>query len=49
MIEKDLLPMLCVQCSMPVEDDRRCYAHPTCHACLPPAPQLPIVEGSEEW
>jgi hypothetical protein len=29
----------CVQCGKPVEKTRRCYAQPTCYACLPP-PQI---------
>lgn len=37
-------PVACRQCSKPVEDGRRYYAVPTCHACLPPPPQLPTIE-----
>ena len=29
----------CVQCGKNVEPTRRCYAQPTCHACLPPPPE----------
>lgn len=34
---------LCVQCGNAVEEDRYCYALPTCHACLPPPEPLSIV------
>jgi hypothetical protein len=37
----------CVYCDKPVEENRRCYAIPTCYACLPPPPSLPVVELSE--
>jgi hypothetical protein len=36
------LPIPCVYCDKPVEENRRCYAIPTCYACLPPPP--PVVE-----
>ena len=32
--------VLCVQCGSVVEDGRRCYATPICHACLPPPEPL---------
>lgn len=34
----------CARCGEPVEEDRRCFAAPECHACLPPPPDLPTVE-----
>lgn len=33
----------CRQCGGPVEDDRKCYDRPTCHACLPPPAPLKLV------
>jgi hypothetical protein len=36
-------PVACESCGQPVEDDRRCYAHPTCYACLPPPSPLPAL------
>lgn len=33
-------PVPCARCARPVEEARRCYATPTCHACLPPPPPL---------
>lgn len=35
-------PVGCAQCGHEVEDDRRDYAVPTCHACLPPPEPLPV-------
>lgn len=35
-------PCYCVECGEPVEDDRRVYGWPTCHACLAPPEPLPI-------
>lgn len=34
---------ICVDCGKPVEERRECYVIPTCYACLPPPPPLPIV------
>lgn len=34
----------CVDCGKPVEEARRCYAFPTCFACLPPPPELPVLQ-----
>lgn len=34
----------CRQCGLAVESERRCYAIPTCYACLPPPEPLPIAE-----
>ena len=34
-------PVFCA-CGRPVETARRCYAIPTCYACLPPPPPLPV-------
>lgn len=39
-----LMPIACRTCGMPVELARRCYAIPTCYACLPPPPPLAIIE-----
>lgn len=36
-------PPLCHICGKPAEEQRRCWANPTCYACLPPPPPLPIV------
>lgn len=36
----------CVTCSKPVEENRKCYAHPTCYACLPPPAPLPVAAVS---
>jgi len=38
----------CVQCGKPVEKERHCYALPTCYACLPPPPPLPIVSFTKK-
>jgi hypothetical protein len=32
----------CKQCGQEVEDERVCYATPTCFACLPPPAPLPV-------
>jgi hypothetical protein len=40
---RDRSPAACESCGRPVEADRLCYARPTCHACLPPPPPLPVV------
>lgn len=32
----------CVRCGQPVEQGREEWAHPTCHACLPPPAPLPV-------
>lgn len=32
----------CSQCGGPVPDDRRDYAWPMCHGCLPPTKPLPV-------
>jgi hypothetical protein len=32
----------CRSCGEPVEPARRCYAIPTCYACLPPPEPLPV-------
>ena len=37
-------PLICRSCGKVAEEDRRCYAQPTCHACLPPPPALPVLE-----
>ncbi len=34
---------LCNGCGKPVEEARYCYAIPTCYACLPPPPELPVL------
>ena len=36
---------VCVQCGNSVEEARRCYAHPTCFACLPPPAPLPVSDN----
>lgn len=36
-------PRYCTTCGKPVERARRCYATPTCYACLPPPRPLPVV------
>lgn len=33
----------CVKCGGPCTSDRWVYAHPTCHACLPPPEPLPVA------
>lgn len=35
-------PFMCRSCGREVEPARRCYAVPTCFACLPPPPPLPV-------
>ncbi len=35
-----LFPILCRTCGQPVETERRCFAIPTCFACLPPPPPI---------
>lgn len=35
---------VCVQCSKKVEKDRRCFAQPTCHGCLPPPPPIDEIQ-----
>lgn len=37
-----LFPIRCNSCGKLVEQARRCYAIPTCFACLPPPEPLPI-------
>lgn len=39
----------CVQCGKPVEEERRCYAIPTCFACLPPPEPLPVCPVAERF
>jgi hypothetical protein len=34
----------CACCGREVEEARRCYASPTCYACLPPPEPLPVRE-----
>jgi len=41
-------PAACVQCGRDVEPLRRCYAHPTCYACLPPPEPLTVVAPSAD-
>lgn len=36
-------PIPCESCGKPVEEPRECYAIPTCYACLPPPPPLPVA------
>ncbi len=36
--------MPCRSCMGPVEEDRKSYAIPTCHKCLPP-PKLERIQG----
>lgn len=36
-------PFACRRCGREVEPVRRCWANPTCEACLPPPPPLPVV------
>lgn len=38
-----LFPIPCRTCGKLVEPERRCYAIPTCYACLPPPKALPLV------
>ena len=38
----DLARTLCRKCGRTVEPERECYAIPTCFACLPPPPPLPV-------
>jgi hypothetical protein len=35
--------MACATCHGPVEVDRKSYAIPTCHKCLPPPPPLAVA------
>ena len=37
-------PLTCRSCGGPCEEDRRCYARPTCHRCLPPPPALDVLQ-----
>jgi len=34
----------CHSCGRPVEEQRRCYAVPTCYGCLPPPPPLGVID-----
>jgi hypothetical protein len=43
------VPDACVQCGKPVEEDRCCYAIPTCYACLPPPEPLRVIPVSERF
>ena len=38
----DLARTICRKCGRTVEPERECYAIPTCFACLPPPPPLPV-------
>ena len=38
----DLARTLCRKCGRTVEPERECFAIPTCFACLPPPPPLPV-------
>lgn len=38
----DLARTVCRKCGRTVEKARECYAIPTCFACLPPPPPLPV-------
>lgn len=38
----DLARTVCRQCGATVEPERECYAVPTCYACLPPPPRMPV-------
>lgn len=40
-------PLRCRSCGGLCEEDRRCYAQPTCHACLPPPPPLEVLVVGE--
>jgi hypothetical protein len=42
-------PANCAQCGKPVEEERRCYAIPTCYACLPPPEPLPVRPVSRRF
>ncbi len=44
-----LASTLCRKCGRTVEQERECYAIPTCFACLPPPPPLPVLPSFEEW
>jgi len=37
-------PEVLCACGRPVEPERHCYAVPTCYACLPPPPPIPIAK-----
>jgi hypothetical protein len=39
----------CLQCGARTEPERWCYAIPTCFACLPPPPPIPVLEVSGSW
>ncbi len=39
----DLARTVCRRCGKTVEPQRECYAIPTCFACLPPPPPLPVL------
>lgn len=38
----DLARTVCRRCGATVEPERECYAVPTCYACLPPPPRMPV-------
>ena len=38
----DLARTVCRRCGAIVEPERECYAIPTCFACLPPPPRMPV-------
>jgi hypothetical protein len=40
---------VCAQCGKPVEEERRCYAIPTCYACLPPPEPLTVIPVPERF
>ena len=40
--------IVCRQCGKEVEEARRCYAIPTCYACLPPPEPLPIAHNTNK-
>lgn len=45
----DLARTVCRRCGRNVEPERECYAIPTCFACLPPPPPLPVLPSFAEW
>lgn len=45
----DLVRTLCRGCGRTVEPERECYAIPTCFACLPPPPPLPVLPSFAAW
>ena len=43
LVEHYAAEVRCRDCGNPVEFERRVYVVPTCYACLPPPPPLPVL------